>query len=144
MALNKQTETGLSLTLDQDDVMRIVNESIKTQVAVAMQANGARLIDELAISVLDSHVDDEGKPCRRDHYRAMSFLDYSLTRVLRNAVKEEVKTWVDENGEKIRELVARRLLKKGAPLADAMAKGMLDAMASQWRFSVKLSRDDDR
>ncbi len=90
-----------SLSIDakyvEEEVSRIVKAAI-----VSTLGNRDEIIRKAIDRTIDTYVDRDGNPCRKDNYRARPYLDYLAEKTVETVVREAMAEMVEENKEEFK------------------------------------------
>lgn len=128
-------KSTLALTLAQADLERIIQQTITAQVAAAFAAKGGAITTNVVQRMLTETVDSNGKPC---HYSKTTMIEQLCYGQLREQMREIVVQWVKDNEEQLRKAVVAQLNKSRNKVAAALMTSLIEAAASQYRFSVSV------
>jgi len=127
--------TTLALTLGKADVERIISETIRTQVAVALTDGGQRLVEGIITESLMQ---------RRDTYSKQITTDTRYPTVLQSVVHEEitkaasqaVKDWVEANRPAFLKALESSIKANTKKIADSMVEAFVGCAKDQYRMSI--------
>lgn len=120
----EKTTSGLSLTLDPADVQRVITETIRTQVATALCANGESLVANIVTTALGEKRDSYGH--RSD--REPSVLEKLLRTEVEAATKEAIKEWVHMNKAAFMKAVDTTLRTQSKSIAGALVASLVQSV----------------
>lgn len=136
-------KTNLSLTLAQEDVQKILQKTIETQVATALEANGGQLVAGLVTILLNQKVDDEGRPSSSS-YHTRSLLTWSVERGIRDVARAALSKWVDANAQKLEAEFTKALTRETKSIAATMVSSLVNGSRKDWHIGVTFNNKDDR
>lgn len=136
------SESAVNITVDPATVNSIVTAQIQTAVASALKDQGPRLIEAVVNATLNLKVNDEGKA--DDYYSKTPFIEWASRQAVRDAVKEEIKLWIEEHKELLRAAIHKNLSASKTALVRQMSDKCVDAMSADWmfKFTVDASRKE--
>ena len=132
-------ETELSLKLAQDDIERMIKQTIQAQVTAAMAANGDALIATFVDRILKSNVDRDGKPSTSS-WDKKPFLEWLSETTIQAACREAVKEWLEEQKPAVKAAVKRALTRDKDKLASEAAQTLLSSGGSSLSVTIGLTK----
>jgi hypothetical protein len=124
----EQGNSSLALHLDPAVVSKIITETIRTQVATALAANGKDLVESIVVGALQEKRDSYGH--RSD--REPTVLEKLLRTEVEAATKEAIKTWVAENKGVFVKAIDASLRKNTRKVADGLVDSLVKAVEHNW------------
>jgi uncharacterized phage protein gp47/JayE len=132
-------EDLVSLEIGKDVVTPIVDKHIK---AAILEALGGKdeMIEKVVKQILHQKVNSEGNVSRSDYDNKYSWLDFTVTKQIEKAVRDELSNVVSQATLKIKNaLIARLKTDKGAMLvADALLEGLSGTFKNTWTSKVDI------
>lgn len=133
-------KTSLSLQLAEDDVQRIISETIKSQVAASFAARGGKLAEEVVSSFLFQGVDYHGRPTGRPRERnEITYVNKIVSESLACSMREVVIEWVKQNDEKLRKTVSTVLNRTRGDIANQLVASLVESAGSAYRCQVTVA-----
>jgi hypothetical protein len=131
-----ESTTNLSLTLDPKDVQRIITETIRTQVATALAANGKDLVGSIVTGALQERRDSYGHRSEREP----TVLEKLLRVEVEAATKDAIKAWVTTNKVTFVKAVDNALRTKAKDIAGALVDSLVKAVDDNYlRVGITLA-----
>lgn len=129
-----------SLSIDAGYIEAEVQKIVKTAI-VATLGNRDEIIRKAIDSTIDQYVDESGKPCKKDSYRARPFLDYIAQKTVENTVREAIAEVIEENKEEFKEEIKRQLGKRKwkESVAQTFVQLVMDEAKSEWKMPVSIT-----
>ena len=129
----------VSLTISQEIVKPIVEAKIKQALIEALGGSESALIGKMIDTFLLQKVNKDGKVEGSSYYDKYTYVDILLRNMVNEALKDAVKSWVDENREMIKAAVYEKLSTKATTkkMAGDIVAGLVKATENDWRFSTK-------
>jgi hypothetical protein len=118
----------LSLKLDKQVIDNVIAETVKTQIALALNGHGEALIAQIVAQVLNQKVDGEGKPDRYNDSRAETFLMHHVGVALRAAVRDAIKEWVTTQQKAVKSAVAAAMKKDAGPFIERLLVSITEGL----------------
>jgi len=130
----------VSLTISKEIVNPIVDAKIKDAIIAAMGGQ-SQLIEKVVTQVLSTKVDSEGKVNSYSSENKHSWLDVVVTKQIKAAVEEQLKSVVADCSTQIREELIKQLQsKKGASkIAEALVTCLAGSFANNWTSHFQVS-----
>lgn len=108
---------------------------------VSALGNRDEIIRKAIDRTIDTYVDRDGKPCRKDNYRARPYLDYLAEKTVETVVREAMAEMVEENKEEfkteIKKAIGKRKWKED--MAQTFVQMIIDDAKSDWKMPVTVS-----
>lgn len=138
----------MSLNLPTESLESMVASAVAAQIAVTFGGNEGDVVRAVVDRCLAQRVKQDGTPAtqRYEMAKSVTWIEWQLGKSLREAAKEQIASWINDNAEGFREIVRAKLdADSGKGLADAVADGAVNALKHHWRIetSVKFTRTDD-
>lgn len=131
-------ETELSLKLAQDDIERMLKQTIQAQVTAAMAANGDALIATFVERILAEKVDSEGRP--GSYSSNVPYIEWMSRKTIQAACKEAIAEWLEEHKPAVKAAVKKALTRDKDKLATEAAQTLLSSGAYGLSVSVGLTK----
>jgi hypothetical protein len=128
--------TTLALTLGKGDVERIIQETIRTQVALALTNNGPGLIESIVTQTLMERRDYNDRPSSSD--RDPTMLQKVVSVEVRKATIEAVQAWVESNRPAFAAAVEKCLKAQTKKIAESMVEAFVGCAKDQYRMSIAI------
>lgn len=111
-----------------------VNDHIRSAVAGALSKEPGALVQAVVTAAMSE----------KDGYsaRGETVFQKAVNEMIRKAAKEEFGAWLDENRDKIRAAIRKRMKASGGPFIDTVADKLVEGMASGFYVSVQLKVED--
>ena len=134
------TKSTLALTLAEKDLERIITSTIQAQVAAAFSAKGGDVAGKVIERLLTEKVDANGNKPRYSSDGNHTMIEHLCMGQLREMVKASIIDWIKEHEDELRKAVAAQLSKKKTKdqIANALLGSLVEATASQYRFSISV------
>lgn len=129
-----------SLNIDAAYIEAEVQKIVKSAI-VSTLGKKDELIRKAIDTTIDQYVDNEGKPCRKDSYRSMPFLDYVAKKTVEDVVREAVFEIVNENREDFKAEIKRQIGKRKwkEDVAQTFIQMILDDTKNDWKMPVSIT-----
>ena len=130
----------VSLTISKEIVNPIVDAKIKDAIIAAMGGQD-KLIEKVVDQVLNTKVDKNGDSSRYASENTHNWLDVVVTKQIKAAVEEQLKSVVADCSTQIREELIKQLQsKKGASkIAEALMACLVGTFANNWTSQFQVS-----
>ncbi len=128
--------TTLALTLGKADVERIITETIRTQVAIALTQSGPGLIEGIVTQSLLERRDYRGERSTSD--RDPTMLQKLIREEIDKATKVAVQQWVADNRPAFAKAVEASLKSSSKKIADSMVEAFVGCAKDQYRMSISI------
>lgn len=129
-----------SLSIDAKYVEEEVSRIVKAAIVSAL-GNRDEIIRKAIDRTIDTYVDRDGNPCRKDNYRARPYLDYLAEKTVETVVREAMAEMVEENKEEfkaeIKKAIGKRKWKED--MAQTFVQMIIDDAKSEWKMPVTVS-----
>lgn len=129
-----------SLSIDAKYVEEEVSRIVKAAIVSAL-GNRDEIIRKAIDRTIDTYVDRDGKPCRKDNYKARPYLDYLAEKTVETVVREAMAEMVEENKEEfkteIKKAIGKRKWKED--MAQTFVQMIIDDAKSDWKMPVTVS-----
>ena len=102
---------NLDLNLDQDYIKASVENVVKGAIIQAL-GEPERLVANAINMVVDSYVDEDGKPVKKDSYRAKPYLQWLAEHTIKKTVRECIKEEVEKRSAEFRAEVTKQISTK--------------------------------
>lgn len=119
----------------------IVKAAIKTQI-VATFTEAPDLIEKMVESALRKPVNEHGQPPTYSN-QGMPFLDFLVGQTIRNAARQVVEEYVEENKDVIAKSVTAAI--DSADFGSSIGESVSEILSDKWRWNVdvKMRKDDE-
>lgn len=131
-------KTNLSLTLAKDDVERIINETLKAQIAAQFASRGEDLFRAFAERLVNVTVDEEGRPSNSS-YRTKNIIEFWVEKAIAQSVRAATERWVAENAKALEAEVEAALTRGRKKFASALVASFVEASKSKYAFKVDVT-----
>lgn len=125
-------------------VQPVIDSHINAAIIQALEGKD-QLVSKAILSVLQTHVDDGGKPTN-SNYRAQPWIDWVIGNCIREATTETVRGYIADHQKQIEAALIAELSKRNSPLVKQLVStvvlGMGKAAASKWHFNVDMTFKD--
>lgn len=135
--------TTLALTLGKDDVERIITETVRTQVALALTKDGNDIVEKVVSFALLQKTDSSGKPTNSS-YDAQPLIQRVIHEQIQKATKQAVIDWCETNRAEFQKVLVAQIKKGTTRMADSMIEAFIGAAKDQYRMSVTVGIPKER
>lgn len=138
---NEQT----TINLPQELVKPIIEAKINEAILEGMKGS-EHLINQAVVAILNQKVDSDGKMSRYSSENNVTLLRHLVTKAIRDAATEAVKSYVAEKQPEIRKAITAQLETKSMrdKFAKALIEGTVDMFASSYRMNVNIDIKENR
>jgi uncharacterized membrane protein YheB (UPF0754 family) len=135
----------MMLKLPTEIVERAVRDKISAAIASQL-GNPEKMIQQLVASALSQKVDSRGVVSKSSYENKHEFLEVMMGNFIRDAAKEALTEYMNENRQKIKEAVKKDIAKSSSKLAKVFVDGMVDSIGCNYSTKLDVSfrshRDD--
>ena len=136
----QKSPMNAQLSIDAEYIEAEVQKIVK---AAIVETLGKRdeIIRKAIDATIDQYVTQDGEPCRKDHYRAVPFLDYIAQKTVEKTVREAGCEIVEENKDEFKAEIKRQLGRKKwkEDVAQTFVQLVLDDAKSEWKMPVSVT-----
>lgn len=133
----KNNILGVDLKIDQEYIGKCVEEVVKSGIIEALDMKN-ELAEKCVKEILNTKVDSQGRKSTYS-YDKDTLLDFYLRKAISETAIEEIKSVMEENKPKLRELIKNELSKKST--LDNFVKSFFDNVESTLANSYKTKID---
>lgn len=141
-----QNILGVEMKIDPEYIKGAVTDIVKTAMVSAL-GNPQDLVRKAINLAIDSYVDEEGKPSRKDSYRAKPYLDWLAKSTVEKVVREAVAELMEQNKDLLKAEILHQIRTKkfGENMVGAFFDTVLQGAKSKYTMpiSVDFKRGDD-
>lgn len=135
---------GVGLNIDHDFLSEVVRNTALASIAEALDGDDHRVVGAIVQQVMNSRVDERGKPVSRSSYQwdnCDTILEYYVRKMLTEEVKAQVVQLIEDRREDIREMVRAELAKEATvdSFLDAFTHSLTGAFGNYWRPSMTIT-----
>lgn len=129
---------GLDLKIDQEYIGKCIEQVVKAGMIEALDMKN-QFASECVKHILRQKVDKNGNPSTSS-WDNDTLLDFYLRKAISDATKEEITSIMEENKQKIRELIKKELTKKGTidNFVSSFFTNVTDTLASDWKTKINI------
>jgi len=135
----------VNVEISEGLIKPIIESKIQAAIVAEMSKNPEHLIDSLVAKALDMKVDKDGKIS--SYSSSIPYLEYLTHTVIRTEAKRALNEMLEENRDKIKDAVKKKMSQGG--VAATMAKAMIDGMTKSLecnysqKVQVSFKKEDD-
>lgn len=141
-----ESENMINLGINEDIVKPILEKQIQAAVIKSL-GNPEELIAKVVSMALKQKVNERGKVSGNSWEDKYDFLDLITGNAIREAAKEALRGWLQENVQLVKSMVLREMNhpERQNSLAKAFADAVEESLKCSWRFNcdVSFERDDE-
>lgn len=133
---------GMSMTISEDFIQNLAKELVTESLIKTLDGKN-RIAEEIVRQVLDQKVDrDNGAPTSSD-YKACTFLEFQIRKMLREEIVLVTKEVMEEKRPEVRETIRRELMKKATVdrFFNAFYDTVIGNLDSTWRTNITFNID---
>jgi len=130
--------TDLTMNLPTEIVERAVRDKINAAIAEQL-GDPQEMITKLVANALSQQVSSNGTVSRSNYDNRFEFLDLVAGNFMRDAAKEALHEFFDENKKAIKEAVKKEVLKSPSKMAKIFMDGITDSMSSVYTPKVEIT-----
>ena len=136
---------GVDLKLDEKYIEASVTEIVRASIVQAL-GQPEKIVRAAVDNAVNSYVDSDGKPCRKDSYRSKPYLQYLAEQTIEKTVREQMEKIIEENKPQFVDEIIRQLNTKKFKqrTAEAFIETMLKGAESKYKMPVKVSFEPER
>lgn len=139
-------ENMINLGINEDMVKPILEKQIQTAI-MANIGNPEELIEKVISVALKQKVDRNGDISRYSSDNEYDYLEILTGQAIREAAKEALREWLDENKQLVKKMVIKEMNKpeRQKSLVGAFANAVEDSLNCSWRFKcdINFTKEDD-
>lgn len=133
---------GMSMTISEDFIQNLAKELVTESLIKTLDGKN-RIAEEIVRQVLGQKVDrDNGAPTSSD-YKACTFLEFQIRKMLREEIVLVTKEVMEEKRPEVRETIRRELMKKATVdrFFNAFYDTVIGNLDSTWRTNITFNID---
>lgn len=136
----ERSPVNASLSIDAAYIEAEVQKIVKAAIVETLGKKD-EIIKKAIDSTIDQYVDSDGKPCRKDSYRAIPFLDYVAKQTVEKVVREAFMEIVEENKDDFKAEIKKQIGKRKwkEDMAQTFIQLILDSAKSEWKMPVSVT-----
>ena len=131
---------AVSLKIDDKIVQRALEIEMKSAVARAFDSQGI-IVAEIARRIVSQKVDETGKECTYTRSDSITFLDWMLKRVVKEACEASIKDAMKEHAAEIAVQIRKEIgsVKGQKSIAQAVVSGLARSVDVSWNHRLDVS-----
>ena len=131
---------GVEMKIDQEYIRASVEDIVKTAMVSAL-GNPEDLVRKAINLTVDTWVDSEGRPCKKDSYSAIPYIKYLAEEIVVKTIREAVRELVEENKEMFRKEFLLQIRRKqfGEGMVAAFLDVVLEGAKSKYNMPVSVN-----
>lgn len=141
--MSNENPTTLALTLGKADVERIITETVRTQVALALSKDGDGIVEKVVSYALMQKTDSKGMPTTSS-YDAMPMVQRVIHEQLQKATRQAVIDWCETNRAEFHKVLIAQIKKSTPRMADSMIEAFLGTVKEQYRMQITIGIPKER
>lgn len=136
----RNSPVNASLSIDAAYIEAEVQKIVKAAIVETL-GNRDEIIRKAIDSTIDSYVDSDGKPCEKNSYRAIPFLDYVAKQTVEKVVREAFMEIVEENKDDFKSEIKKQIGKRKwkEDMAQTFIQLILDDAKNEWKMPVSVT-----
>lgn len=129
---------GINLDIDDNYLSEAVKNTVYTAIAESLDKD--KIVSGLVNSVLETRVDKDGTISHYESDNKYTLLEVYVKGIVRDLVKEEMKTLVEEKKPQLREIIRKELNKKATinKFVDAFLTCNLKNLDNDWKTKINV------
>lgn len=130
----------VSLQINEDMVKPILEKQIQAAVMAGI-GNPEQLIQKVVSVALSHKVDKNGDVSKYSSDNTHDYLDVLTSKAIREAAKQALEEWLNENKTLVKEMVIKEMNKpaRQKTLVKAFADAVEDSLSCSWRFNCDVN-----
>lgn len=141
--MSETAPTTLALTLGKADVERIITETIRTQVALALSKDGNAIVEKVVAYALTQGTDSNGKPTNSS-YDSQPLVQRVIHEQIQKATRQAVVDWCETNRAEFQKVLVAQIKKGTSRMADSMIEAFIGTAKDQYRMSISIGIPKER
>lgn len=136
---------GLDLKVDEKYIEASVQEIVKSAITQAL-GDPTKIVKNAVDSAIGTYVNEEGKECRKDSYRARPYLDWLATKTIEETAREVMREVVEENKDLFKEEIKKQLSARcfRESVAESFVKLLIDNSENKWQMPVLVKFEPEK
>ena len=138
------TIVGLNLDIDDNYLAEAIKNTVMTSIVETLDKD--KIVSGLVNTVLETKVDKEGCISRYSSDNTYTLLEVYVNKMIREAIKEEMKKIVEEKKPKMQEIIRKELNKKATidKFVNAFISCNLDNLDNDWRTKISVEYEKNK
>ena len=130
--------TELSMNLPTEIVERAVRDKINAAIA-AQLGDSEELVKKLVANALSQKVNSNGRVSSSSYENTHSFLEVVAGNFIRDAARNALEEYFEENKDKIKEAVKAEVANSSSDIAKIIVDGMQTSMKTSFSSKINIS-----